>query len=74
MARGRDRWLWNHTSEVLAMLLNVNPWRKGRAIEAAALNPYRQGPAEAQRGIPITPHNLELLAKVFCKPTKGAGP
>lgn len=67
LSESRDRWLWNHTSEVLAMLLNANPWRRGRWVRAASLNPYRAGAgrAAAREGVPLTADNLDLLRKVF---------
>jgi hypothetical protein len=66
MSEGKDRWQWNHTSELLAMLLNANPWRRGRAVSASALHPYRS-PAkpEGGQGVPLTAKNMELLKKVF---------
>jgi hypothetical protein len=39
MAEGRDRHDWRHTSELLAMLLNVNK-TKGRWLRGADLDPY----------------------------------
>ena len=76
LSEARDRWLWNHTSEVLAMLLNANPWRRGGPVRAASLNPYRTGAGgggAAREGVPLMADNLDLLKRVFIDPSAGRG-
>lgn len=40
MADGRRRDEWDRTSLVCAMLVNSNPYRKGKPITPDAFNPY----------------------------------
>lgn len=49
MATARDRVAWIHTSSVLAMLVNANPFRGGKAAKPEDFNPHtvkrRKGPS-----------------------------
>jgi len=59
MAEGRDRQLWGHTSQVLAMIANVNrDPKKGRVFRPSDFNPYAP---RRPRGIPIRADNIHLL-------------
>jgi len=63
MVEGRDRHAWRHTSEVLAMILNVNRADpKARPVCAADLDPYaaRDG-RQRQEGMPINSRTLPLF-------------
>ena len=40
MAEAADRAQWNHTSYILATLINANPFFTGQPVMPAAMNPY----------------------------------
>jgi hypothetical protein len=40
MADGRGRERWEHTSSILAVLINVNRGKGDRAVKPSELNPY----------------------------------
>ncbi len=48
MAEGKCREHWNHTSSILAVLINANRGKGDRAVKPSDLNPYearrREGP------------------------------
>ena len=63
MAEGRDRHAWRHTSEVLAMILNVNRADpKARLVRASDLDPYaaRDG-RQRQEAMPVNSKTLPIL-------------
>lgn len=58
MARGRDKVQWNHTSSVLAMLLNTRLGKKGRLAKPSQFNPY----LKQTKGMPVTKGMIKHLA------------
>lgn len=63
MAEGRCKERWRHTSSILAMLVNVNKGKKGRAAKASDFDPY------ARRGKPAGAKpkkaNIGILKALF---------
>lgn len=63
MAEGRQREAWNHTSHILATLLNVNRGsRHAKTFSPAELNPYLQSSAKSNRP---KIRDVALLAQMF---------
>jgi len=63
MVEGRQREAWNHTSHILATLLNVNRGsRHAKTFSPAELNPYLQSEARANRP---RIKDVGLLARMF---------
>lgn len=44
-ARSRDR--WNHTATTLAVVVNSNPYRKGKPLKPSDFHPHENQPAAA---------------------------
>ena len=62
MAEGNARQRWAHTSNVMALIANVNrDPKKGRAFRPADFNPYLIG---RRGGIRITVGNIGLLKRL----------
>ena len=59
MAEGYDRHAWNHTSALIATLVNINRDPKKPVIPVARFHPYETGPGRG--GTRITRSNIELL-------------
>lgn len=70
MAQGRseqeDRRAWNHTSAILAALLNTHRDPKKRAVTPDELNPYI-GKRSGGNRIPITADNIGELKRLLKK-------
>lgn len=69
MAKGRaeqqDRMAWNHTSHLLAVLINAHrDPKKGRPVTPEQLNPYA-GDQRRGKGIPLNRDNIRMLKKAF---------
>lgn len=63
MAEARSRREWNHTSAILAMLVNVNRGKKGRRAKPSDFNPHmRRG---GLSGSPKPKGNIRILKDVF---------
>jgi hypothetical protein len=61
MAEAKSRDNWNHTSAVLALIINVNrDPKKQRAVKPKELNPHEQKPRTILRG-----KGLRVLKDVF---------
>jgi len=75
MAYGRDASAWNHTSHLLAALLNSNPFREGEPFTARQLNPYAEDEPEDE-GPEMSAMDFALLlcgpkaAKMFAEADK----
>jgi len=59
MAEGREEEAWNHTSNILATLANVNSTKA--KFSAADFNPFSKRKQKVKR----TKNNLKLLKTVF---------
>ncbi len=59
MAEGREEEAWNHTSNILAMLANVNSTKA--KFSAADFNPFSKRKQQVKR----TKNNIKLLKTVF---------
>jgi hypothetical protein len=57
-ARGRDNWA--HTSAMLAFICNSNPFRSGRPVTPASLNPWPPLTLLAGVKAPVQPGALPL--------------
>lgn len=70
--RGARKVEWAQTSAVLAVIINANPYRKGRAVKPDELNPYS---GKKDTGWKITAKNISvlkaLLPKAGCKKVGG---
>jgi hypothetical protein len=61
MAEAKSRDNWNHTSAVLALIINVNrDPKKQRAVKPKELNPHERKPRTILRG-----KGLRVLKDVF---------
>ena len=60
MAEGREEEAWNHTSNILATLANVNSTKA--KFTAADFNPFSK---RKQRQVKRTKNNIKLLKTVF---------
>lgn len=69
MAEGADRYQWNYTATVLAMMVNSNPHRKkgSPAAKPADFHPYESGNS-ARGGTRLTKGNIGILRKYAAKP------
>ena len=61
MANGRDACSWNHTSHVLAALLNSNPFHEGDPYTARQLNPYIDNNEDEETGPEMDAKDLAYL-------------
>ena len=62
MAEGRGEEAWQHTSALLATLININrDPKKGRPVKLDAFNPY----SRRQAKVPASKANVRLLREVF---------
>jgi len=65
MAEEHRKGAWEQTSEVLAMIANVNrDPKKTRAYRSSDFNPYE---SSQPSGIPIKADNIGILKKLFVK-------
>ena len=64
MAEEHRKGAWEQTSEVLAMIANVNRDPKTRAYRPSDFSPYE---SSQPSGIPIKADNIGILKKLFVK-------
>lgn len=62
-----DRRAWNHTSALLAALINTHRDAKKRAVTPDELNPYKGKRSGGGKSIPITADNIEDLKRLVPK-------
>jgi hypothetical protein len=62
MAEGRGRHSWGQTSELLALIANVNRNPKKRAVKASEVNPYT---ARERRDTTIEITDMAILRNAF---------
>jgi hypothetical protein len=69
MAEARQRAAWNHTSVLLATLVNINrDPKKGRAAKPADFNPFAERPKAPSAPPPKA--DISILKSIFVKGTK----
>jgi hypothetical protein len=75
MAEGRARLEWAQSSAMMAMMGNAAGGKKGGgSFHASDFDPYadeHSGRGRGGRGIPITPHNIEILKRLL--PSQATG-
>lgn len=76
MAEARSKQLWLHTSNVLALVANVNrdPKKQKRPFTAAMFNPHEQNRTRSSgKGIPLTRENIGCLKAMVGRPQRRGG-
>ena len=58
MAHGKNRAAWDHTSNVLAMLFNINRGKNNKPMKADDFNPYTTKASKAKGFKPKTAEQL----------------
>lgn len=61
MANGREGCTWNHTSHILAALVNNNPFREGEPLTPRQLNPYIDDTDDEEEGPEMDATDLAFL-------------
>jgi hypothetical protein len=62
MARARDFTNWNHTSAIVATILNVNRGEDDSPVESTSIHPYvNSDHDDSETKIKLTPETLHLL-------------
>ncbi len=70
MAQGRGRLEWNQTSELLALIRNVNRGPKDKALTAEDFNPYAEKKEPAKPVLISKKEGFALLKALFIKGAK----
>lgn len=64
MAEGRQREAWDHTSFLIATLINVNSLRKGKPVQPSTFHPFTRKRARREERIPAS---ITALRDIFIR-------
>jgi len=54
MAKGRDKWMWNHTACVVATILNSQGGIDGKPVQPAQYHPYEKEAERQRHKVPLS--------------------